>query len=311
MKYTEADTASLAANVWPGLFRANPAKAIKKAIGLQEELEQMRSGKMKRVKTKSTPYSQTNQAQAYWVHQLSEIAKTHQTNQAQANPSASHKSGKPQATDLSRRVPYVRGIKEITGEKNWERALPKFKRFMSAKYPKDGEAEIRMNDHANRGFTVNQIIKYLPEYLPWWKQEKRKSARQSALAKKKRQGRVKRPKSDLRFKKNRKHKRGYCQECGKRVQQRERLCDEHLSGKPLLHTTKRPPVSEEGGRNNPLELIALMRHDAGVSRKIEPPDEDETIDEEGQGERFPGGLLKPEAMEEAYKDIYERLDGAD
>jgi hypothetical protein len=42
-----------------------------------------------------------------------------------------------------------------------------------------------------------------------------------------------------------------------------------------------------------------------VAQKNEPSDE------EGQDGRFPRGLLDPEAIEEAYGPIYERLDGAD
>ena len=193
MKYTEADTASMAAYVWPKLYKARPEKAIKKAIHMQEAVERMR------------------------VSEKKETIKM-----------------KPQTIDLTQRVPYRPGVRSITDEKNWDRALPKFKRFLAAKFPKDGEAEIRISDHEQRGFTVNQLIKFTRDLLAWWKLEKSSSARQSALANKKRRGRVKRPKSDLRFTGNRRHKQGYCQKCGKRVRKRERLCDEHLSGKPLL-----------------------------------------------------------------------------
>src|SRR5947207_1541577 len=141
---------------------------------------------------------------------------------------------KPQDINLSQRVPYRVGVKSITGEKNRDRGLPKFKRFMAAKFPKDGEADIRLDEHEGRGFTLNQLIKYTRDFGPWWKLERSNSARKSALANKKRRGRVKRPKSDLRFRGNRRHKQGYCQRCGKHVRNRERLCDDCLSGKPLL-----------------------------------------------------------------------------
>src|SRR5580704_4763639 len=41
MKYTKAFTANFAANVWPKLFKATPAKAIKKATEMFDWLERM------------------------------------------------------------------------------------------------------------------------------------------------------------------------------------------------------------------------------------------------------------------------------
>src|SRR5438046_6928390 len=116
MKYTEADTASMAAYIWPKLCKTRPEKAIKKAIQMQEAVERMTvSGEKEKIKTK------------------------------------------PQDINLSQRVPYRVGVKSITGEKNRDRGLPKFKRFMAAKFPKDGEADIRLDDHEGRGLTLNQL----------------------------------------------------------------------------------------------------------------------------------------------------------
>jgi hypothetical protein len=273
MKYTEADIANFAANVWPDLYKTRSAKAILKAIKLLEEVEGMASVEKKKVKTKPQAIDPGVRA---WVRELERIR-------------APQKKTPPKTKDinLDQRVSYRSCVTALTGEKNWERALPKFKRFMAAKFPKDGEAEIRIGGHEKRGFTVNQIIKCAGHYQPWWRREKSDSARRSALAKKKKRGRVKRPKSDLRFTENRRHKKGYCQECGKRVRQHkgfsERLCNQCLSGKPQLITTK------SAGPEEPVSIVATMRQDASRRRS--------------------GGLLKTEAMDKAYKDIYERLDG--
>jgi hypothetical protein len=90
---------------------------------------------------------------------------------------------------------------------------------------------------------------------------------------------VKRPESDLRFTKNRRHRQGYCQKCGKRVRKDERLCEEHLSGKPLLVKSKAFVFSDEA---SPVDEI-----DATLSTLANGTD----------------------ALPDVYEHLYEHLDG--
>jgi hypothetical protein len=83
-------------------------------------------------------------------------------------------------------------------------------------------------------FTGTELMQLWGEFKEFWRQEKSRQALEAARAKKGGQGRVKRPKSDLRFTANRRHKHGYCRNCGRRVRLGERLCDDCVSGKPLL-----------------------------------------------------------------------------
>jgi hypothetical protein len=117
---------------------------------------------------------------------------------------------------------------------------------MRATFIKNGEAAEWIKYYRSTGFTLYQLARFQDAFERWWKQEKSNRARQSALANKKR-GRVRRPQSDLRFTENRRHKHGYCQKCGKRVRKGERLCDKHLSGKPLLVKTKASVFSDDAG----------------------------------------------------------------
>jgi hypothetical protein len=87
-----------------------------------------------------------------------------------------------------------------------------------------------------RGEKLLEIGREIRRFDDWWKQEKSAVAKKSASLRKR--GRVKRPASDLRFKENRKHKRGYCQKCGKRTSRSaagnyERLCDDHIKSDPI------------------------------------------------------------------------------
>jgi hypothetical protein len=181
--------------------------------------------------------------------------------------------------ELFERQPFKGGVKLLTGEKNIDRAVSKFERFMTATFIKDGEAAEWIKYYRGKGFTLNQMVRLQDAFDPWWKQEKSNRARQSALAKKKYRGRVKRPKSDLRFTENRRHKQGYCQKCGKQVRKSERLCDEHLSGKSLLLKPK----------------ASVFSHDASSVGEI-----DTTL----------STLAKEtDALPDTYERLYEHLDG--
>ena len=131
---------------------------------------------------------------------------------------------------------YQRAVKLITGEtKNWDRALGKWKRYVAARKVTPGsDLETVLGQYRERweqrGWTALELIEQIREFSPWWKQEKSAWAKKAA----KKRGRVKRPKSDLRFNKNRRRRQGYCRKCGARVRPDERLCDTCVSGKPLL-----------------------------------------------------------------------------
>ena len=176
------------------------------------------------------------------------------------------------------RVSFEHGVKWITGEKNLDRALSKFEKFMASAFTKDGEAAEWIKRYKSKAFTGTQVARFHNAFVPWWKQEKSSQARKSALANKKR-GRVKRPQSDLRFTKNRRHKEGYCQKCGKRVRKGERLCDKHLSGKPILVKPKASVFSDKAG---PVGEI------------------DATLSTLAQG---------TDALPDTYEHLYEHLDG--
>jgi hypothetical protein len=131
---------------------------------------------------------------------------------------------------------YQHAVKLITGEtKNWDRALGKWKRYVAARKMTPGsDLETVLGQYRERweqrGWTALELIEEIREFSPWWKQEKSVWAKKAA----KKRGRVKRPKSDLRFNKNRRRRQGYCRKCGARIRLRERLCDKCVSGKPLL-----------------------------------------------------------------------------
>jgi hypothetical protein len=130
---------------------------------------------------------------------------------------------------------FERIVKFITDEKNFDRALDKIKRFETAKGAKTEKALDKvMAVYRSKIFTGTELMRPWGEFRQWWTQEKSSLAREAARARRGGQGRVKRRKSDLRFTANRRHKQGYCRNCGKRVRTRERLCDDCVSGKPLL-----------------------------------------------------------------------------
>ena len=130
---------------------------------------------------------------------------------------------------------YFRVISFITDEKNWDRALVKIKRFEAARGATDEKSlETVLAAYQTKIFTGTELMQLWGEFREFWRQEKSRRAREAAKARKGSQGQVKRPKSDLRFTENRRHKQGYCRNCGKRVRPRERLCDDCVSGKPLL-----------------------------------------------------------------------------
>jgi hypothetical protein len=131
---------------------------------------------------------------------------------------------------------YERVVKCITGEKNWDRALPKIKRWETAKGATTEKAlRSVLVYYMDNIFTGTELMRLSGEFRQWWAQEKSKLAKESAQTKKGGQGQVKRKASDLRFTENRRHKKGYCRACGQRVQASERLCDDCLSGKPILY----------------------------------------------------------------------------
>jgi hypothetical protein len=133
-------------------------------------------------------------------------------------------------------VEYERGVRLITGEKNWDRALDKFRRYVAVKkVTKGSDPDKVLEGYRQHVFTGPELVREIRAFTLWWKQEKSTRAKESAQtrAKRKRPGRVKRPASDLRLKENRRHKQGYCRVCGKRVGRRQRLCDEHITAKVL------------------------------------------------------------------------------
>jgi hypothetical protein len=184
--------ATLAAQINPELFKENPGVAIKFALKRLRDTRRI----------------------------LNEIAIENESKHVAATAQV-------EKADLAKfSIPFQRAVRWITEEKNWDRAFPKFKKFLAAKFTKDGEAEGWLQHRRNGMLTGEEWVKLYREYTPWWKREKSRQARKSALARKRKQGRVKRPKSDLRFKENRRHKQGYCRGCGKRVRRGERLCDQ-------------------------------------------------------------------------------------
>jgi hypothetical protein len=135
---------------------------------------------------------------------------------------------------------YIRAVKLVTGEtKNWDRALDKWGRYVAARKVTPGsDLETVLGQYRERweqrGWTPLELIEEIREFSPWWKQEK--SARAKKAAKKR--GRVKRPKSDLRFKETRKHKQGYCKVCGRKCKHpNQRVCDKHVKGSVLSFGT--------------------------------------------------------------------------
>jgi len=117
--------------------------------------------------------------------------------------------------------------------------------------------------YRNKIFTGTELLRLSGEYRQWWEQEKSKLAKKAGQARKGGQGRVRKKKSDLRFKENRRHKQGYCRKCGKRVRPHERLCDKHVKGKPLLFYT--------GGLNRNAETGEVVAGDIAVLEKPKSP----------------------------------------
>jgi hypothetical protein len=192
--------AELAALINPKLFEESPATAVKLAVKRLRDTRRI----------------------------LGEIAQGEKLKEKQAVADA-------QRADLaSVRVEYDEGVRLITGElKNWDRALDKFKRYVAArKLTKGSSVEKVLAHYRKHGFRGSELVNEKKEFMRWWKQERSGQAREAARARKR--GKVKRPKSDLRFKENRRHKKGYCRVCGKRVRPRQRVCDDHIKGKPFL-----------------------------------------------------------------------------
>jgi hypothetical protein len=130
---------------------------------------------------------------------------------------------------------YYYVVKCITDEKNWDRALDKIKRFETARGAVTQDAlEKVLAVYRNKIFTGTELLRLWGEYRQWWEQEKSRLAKEAGQARKGGQGRVRKKKSDLRFKENRRRKQGYCRNCGRRVRTNEHLCDDCISGKPLL-----------------------------------------------------------------------------
>jgi len=130
------------------------------------------------------------------------------------------------------RVKFERGRKLITGDlKHWDRAADKFEAYLAA--TRGSSAEKALGNYRKHGFTGSELLNEYRGFTAWWRQEKSKRARESAQSKK--PGRVKRPKSDLRFKENRRHKQGYCRVCGKRVEMPHyRVCNKHVAHKSVF-----------------------------------------------------------------------------
>jgi RNA polymerase-binding transcription factor DksA len=162
--------------------------------------------------------------------------------------------------DLAKvRKGYQCAAKLVTGElKDSSRAFPKWRRYVAAKKVTPGSnlekvLESYRQRWQNHGWTLLELAKEKREFESWWKQEKsdqakkaaqKKNAGKSKQANKRGRGRVKRLKSDLRLMEVRRHKQGYCRECGRRVRANERLCDKCVSGKPLLFTRKKCDLAE-------------------------------------------------------------------
>jgi hypothetical protein len=127
------------------------------------------------------------------------------------------------------RVKFERGTKLITGElKHWDRASDKLKAYLKATRG-SGWEEV-WKHYKQHGFTGGELLEEYKAFMAYWRQEKSAKARKSA----KKRGRVKRKKSDKRLKEVRRHRKGYCQKCGKKVGYNEKVCDKHLTMKPVL-----------------------------------------------------------------------------
>jgi hypothetical protein len=154
------------------------------------------------------------------------------------------------------RVKYQRGVKVITGDKKWDRARDKFKRYVAAEKLTEGRnLEEALAHYRQHVFTGPELVIEIRDFERWWKHEKSGQARKSA------RGRVKRKRSDLRITENRRHKQGYCRKCGKRVRPHERLCDKHVKGKPLLFYT--------GGLNRNVETGEVVAGDIARYQALE------------------------------------------
>jgi hypothetical protein len=85
---------------------------------------------------------------------------------------------------------YERGVKRITGEKRWDRALEKFREFLESQAQTKEAVEQLLVKYRQKGFTGAKIIRLQNEFAVWWRAEKSRKARESRKVRGKR-GRVK------------------------------------------------------------------------------------------------------------------------
>jgi hypothetical protein len=161
---------------------------------------------------------------------------------------------------------YQKAVRLITREKNWDRALGKWRRYIAAtKVTPGSDLEKVLASYRERwekhGWTFSELVTEVRGFDPWWKQEKGRRGTESAQsrAKRKTPGRLKRPASDLRLKENRRHAQGYCRLCGKPTRRHkvgdrvryERLCDEHIKTKVLAFPVGSTDVAKLAEEKSP------------------------------------------------------------
>jgi hypothetical protein len=87
-------------------------------------------------------------------------------------------------------IGHVRGVKRITGEKRWDRALEKFREFLESQGQTKEAVEQLLVKYRQKGFTGAKIIRLQNGFVPWSQAEKSRKARESRKVRGKR-GRVK------------------------------------------------------------------------------------------------------------------------
>ena len=80
---------------------------------------------------------------------------------------------------------YERGVKLITLQKGWDRALERFKDFLKSQVKEEGKVEELLTTYRQKGFTGAKISSLRNDLVVWWEKEKSRKASASRAAQKK------------------------------------------------------------------------------------------------------------------------------
>jgi hypothetical protein len=152
---TPYELATLAARIAPGLCHQHPTEAINAAIALVEAAKE--------------------------TIDLKRMERELEITTEQLDKELDKHADDPASSPF--RFGYERGIKKITKENNWSRALEKVREFESRGRTKRAVDKL-FAAYRENGFTGAKINKLRGDFGAWWEKEKSRKARESRAARK-------------------------------------------------------------------------------------------------------------------------------